>query len=156
MQTRLLAVLLLSTCCLAQSAQKRPLKLDDLYQLRDVGDPQRSPDGASVAFVVSTVDVKKDKNVSHLWLASWDGKQERQLTFSDEGESPPRWSPDGRQLAFMSSRQDPCEKSQIWLLPLAGGEAAKITDFKRDIDDFAWSPDGKRMVLVVEDDPDEM
>jgi dipeptidyl aminopeptidase/acylaminoacyl peptidase len=152
-----MVVLLAPTLLPAQTAsQKRPLRLDDLYEVRTVSDPQRSPDGKSVVFTVSSVDVKKDKNVKHLWLASWDGKQERQLTFSDEGESSPRWSPDGTQLAFLSSRQDPCEKPQIWLLPLAGGEAMRLTGFTRDIDDFAWSPDGKRMVLVIEDDPDQM
>jgi len=159
MRTTLLLVLLAWTSSFAQSAapQKRPLRLDDLYQLREVKDPQRSPDGNWVAFTVSTVDVKKDKNISHLWLASWDSKQERQLTFSDPGESTPRWSADGRQLAFLSSRTDACEKPQLWLLPLAaGGEAVRLTEFQRDIADFAWSPDGKRLVLVVEDDPDEM
>ena len=157
MRTALFTALLLVTSLFAQTApQKRPLKLDDLYQLRAVSDPQRSPDGAWVAYTVSTVDAKKDKNVSHIWLASWDGKQERQLTFSDEGESMPRWSPDGAHLAFLSARTDACEKSQLWLLPMSGGEAQKVSDFKRDVSDFAWSPDGKRFVLVVEDDPDKM
>lgn len=162
MRTALLA-LLLAVSSFAQNAAaapaaKRPLRLDDLYQLRTVSDPQRSPNGDWVAYTVSTVDVKKDKNVSHIWLASWDGKQERQLTFSDEGESTPRWSADGRQLAFLSPRSDACEKSQLWLLPMGsgGGEAAAVTKFRRDIDDFAWAPDGKHLVLVVEDDPDEM
>jgi dipeptidyl aminopeptidase/acylaminoacyl peptidase len=159
MRTALLLVLLAWTSSFAQNAapQKRPLRLDDLYQLRAVKDPQRSPDGNWVAFTVSAVDVKKDKNISHLWLASWDGKQERQLTFSAQGEDTPRWSADGRQLAFLSARTDACEKPQLWLLPVAaGGEAVRLTEFQRDIDDFAWSPDGKRLVLVVEDDPDEM
>lgn len=159
MRNTLLLLFLICVASLAQEAapQKRPLRLDDLYQLRQVRDPQRSPDGDWVAFTVGTVDIKKDKSVSHIWLASWDGKQERQLTFSDQGESTPRWSADSRQLAFLSSRTDACEKPQLWLLPLAaGGEAVRLTEFQRDIDDFAWSPDGKRLVLVVEDDPDEM
>lgn len=155
MRTRLLALLLASTALFAQAPpQKRPLRLDDLYRLRTVSDVQRSPDGAWVAYTVSTVDAKKDKNVSHIWLASWDGAQERQLTFSEEGESMPRWSADSKQIAFMSARGDACEKSQLWVLPMAGGEAARVSEFKKDMSDYAWSPDGKRMVVVLEDDPD--
>ena len=76
----------------AQSA-RRPLSLDDLDRLKEVRDPQCSPEGRAVAFVVSTTDVKEDKTNSHIWMVGYDGRNERQITFSQDSESSPRWSP---------------------------------------------------------------
>ena len=77
---------------LAQTA-RHPLKLDDIARLREVRDAQLSPDGQWVAYVVSTIDVKEDKATSHIWMSSFDGKADRQMTASQESESSPRWSP---------------------------------------------------------------
>ena len=88
----------------AQQTGKRPISLDDLGRLKDVRDPQCSPDGKSVAFVVSSTDVKEDKSNSHIWTISIDGQGERQLTSSQESESSPKFSPDGKYLSFTSSR----------------------------------------------------
>src|SRR2546426_9285135 len=79
----------------AQQATKRPLKLNDLFRLRNVNDPQISPEGQWVAYVVSAVDIKEDKSNSHIWLVSYDGKSDRQITSSADSENSPRWSPDG-------------------------------------------------------------
>jgi dipeptidyl aminopeptidase/acylaminoacyl peptidase len=134
-------------------AQKRTLSTDDIYNLKDVRDPQRSPDGKWVAFVVSRAIKSDDKNDSDVWMASWDGSQEIQLTSSTDGESQPRWSPDNKYLAFVSSRQG-AKDGQLWLMNRAGGEAIKVTEIKGGIDDYAWSPDGTRIALVIsEPDP---
>src|SRR5918911_5064436 len=86
------------------SAQKRGLNADDVYNIKDVRDPQRSPDGKWVAYVVSRAIKDTDKNDTDIWMASWDGTQEIQLTSSSDSESTPRWSPDNKFLAFVSSR----------------------------------------------------
>jgi len=133
-------------------AQKRPLSVNDVYSIKDVRDPQRSPDGKWVAFVVSRAIKDTDKNDSDIWMASWDGTQEVQLTSSAESESQPRWSPDNKYLSFVSSRQG-AKDGQLWLMSRVGGEALKVSEVKGGISEYAWAPDGKRLVFVV-GDPD--
>jgi dipeptidyl aminopeptidase/acylaminoacyl peptidase len=148
----LLFILASATVLMAQPA-RRPLKLDDIPRLREVRDPQISPDGQWVAYVVSTVDVKEDKTNSHIWMISFDGKTERQMTSSQESESSPRWSPNGRYLSFSSSRPGAAKGNQVWLLDRDGGEAFQLTDLKGRLQSYEWSPDSKRLALVV-GDPD--
>jgi len=150
----LLLILVATTTLLAQTA-KRPLKLDDLPRLREVRDPQCSPDGREVAYVVSAIDVKEDKSSAHIWLVGYDGKNERQITAGQESEANPRWSPDGKYLAFTSSRSGPAKGNQVWLLDRSGGEAVQLTDVKGRLQSYEWSPDSKRLALVIGDpDPD--
>ncbi|HEY5838246.1 MAG TPA: S9 family peptidase, partial [Pyrinomonadaceae bacterium] len=141
----------------AQSA-RRPLKLDDLARFRNVGDPQISPDGQSIAYTVSTIDAKEDKSNTHIWLVAYDGTNDRQITFSNDSENAPRWSPDGKYLAFTSSRssgKQGVRGSQVWLLDRNGGEAFQLTELKGRLQGYEWSPDSKRLALVIGDpDPD--
>jgi dipeptidyl aminopeptidase/acylaminoacyl peptidase len=130
---------------------KRLLKPEDFAALKDVDEPKLSPDGKTIAYVVGTMDLKKDKQPRNLWLVKWDGSENRALTFGEKSQTHPRWSPDGKWLAFLSSREDEHENDQLWILSTAGGEAERLTKEKGSVDDFAWSPDAKSIVLVVHD-----
>src|SRR3712207_2563920 len=130
---------------------QRKLSLDDLYRLREVSAPEVSPEGGWVAYTVSTADSAKDRTNSDLWMTSWDGRRTLRLTSSKANEGTPRWSPDGRYLAFLSSREDEREVAQVWLLDRSGGEAERVTDLPGGVSDYAWSPDSKRLALIVSD-----
>jgi len=125
--------------------------LDDVYRLREVSDPQLSPDGAWVAYTVSLPDTSEDKTNSDVWMTSWDGARSVRLTSSKSSEGSPRWSPDGRYLTFLSDRDDARDVDQVWLLDRSGGEAEQITDLPGGVSDYAWSPDSKRLALIVSD-----
>uniref|UniRef100_UPI003FA5303C TolB family protein n=1 Tax=Arsukibacterium sp. TaxID=1977258 RepID=UPI003FA5303C len=146
-----LSVYWLLLCCFTVLAQPRGMQPEDYYQFVFVADPQLSPDGKRVAFVHSTVSDDKRKRHSNLYLVATDGKSPpQQLTFTNSDRSP-RWSPNGRQLAFISGRG---EGQQLYLLPIAGGEARAITELKQAaIRDFSWSPDGKQLLLTLMLDP---
>src|SRR5256886_2018682 len=150
-----LFLILAVTAALSAQTARRPFKLDDLARLRDVRDPQLSPDGQWVAYVVATIDAKEDKGNTHIWLVGYDGKNDRQITFSTDSEGTPRWSPDGKFLSFSSSRPGKAKGSQVWLLDRSGGEAYQLTELKGRLQGYEWSTDSKRLALVIGDpDPD--
>jgi dipeptidyl aminopeptidase/acylaminoacyl peptidase len=130
---------------------RHAFNLDDLARIREVRDPQCSPDGQWVAYTVSTVDVKEDKTNSHVWMVSFDGKDDRQVTSSQDSESSARWSPDGKYLSFTSSRPGPAKGNQVWLLDRQGGDAFQLTDVKGRLESYEWSPDAKRLALLIAD-----
>jgi dipeptidyl aminopeptidase/acylaminoacyl peptidase len=129
------------------------MKLDDLSRFRNVSDPQISPDGKLVAYTVNTTDVKEDKSNTHIWMVGIDGSNDRQITFSQDSENSPRWSPDGRYLSFTSSRPGKARGNQVWLLDRNGGEAMQLTELKGRLQGYEWSPDSKRLALLI-GDPD--
>jgi len=129
---------------------------DDLAALRDVGDPRISPEGEWVVYTVRASDLKEDKRSTDLWMSRWDGTRTAQITFSKESESAPEFSPDGKYLAFLSSRGVDNDADQVWIMDRSGGEARRITSLQGSVLDYAWSPDGRRMALVVKDpDPNQ-
>src|SRR4051794_8965220 len=149
--TSRLAVLLWAATMLCAQSARRPLKLDDMHRFRDVRDVQLSPDGKWVAYTLSTVDAAADKSDTDVWITSWDGKQHLRMTTSTESETSPRWSPDGKYLAFLSSRPGKAKGNQVWLLDRNGGEAQQFTDVKGRLTSYEWSPDAKKLLLVVAD-----
>jgi dipeptidyl aminopeptidase/acylaminoacyl peptidase len=131
----------------AARAEPRLLTPDDYLRFADVSEPRVSPDGAEVAYVVTTTDRDADEAKGTIWITNWQGSEHRQLT-RGEGASQPRFSPDGRTLSFLAAR--PADsKSQIWLLDLHGGEARQLTHVNGEIGSYEWSPDGKRIVLTL-------
>jgi dipeptidyl aminopeptidase/acylaminoacyl peptidase len=146
-----------ATVAAASGGSKRSITLDDFNAFLDVSDPQIAPDGAWVAYTVSHVDVKHDKSDDDIYMTSWDGERTIRLTYGSANENTPRFSPDGRWLAFRSRREHRDGVAQIWLMNRLGGEAERITGFKGDITDYVWSPDSRRIVLVAEDpDPEAL
>jgi len=141
----------------AQQAQSgpRPVSVTDIFAFRDLHDPQISPEGQWIAYAVGTMNREEDKNEERIWMVPAAGGEAIPLTAEDVSSSHPRWSPDGKYLAFLSARNE--GKTQVWLLNRKGGEAQKLTDTPQDVDDFEWAPEGQRLVLVLRDaKPEEL
>jgi len=137
-----------------QAAAPRPVGVDDLFGVREVHDPQISPDAQFVAYTVNSTSLKDDKSLTQIWMVAAGGGDAIRLTADDVSSDHPRWSPDGKFLAFLSSRKDANGddgKTEVYWLSLKGGEAQRLTDTIQDVDDFEWSPDGKRLVLILRD-----
>jgi dipeptidyl aminopeptidase/acylaminoacyl peptidase len=142
---------LLATASFAQeksAAEKKALTPEAFLELRNLQDPQFSPDGTRVAFVVGDARTG-EKRARHIWIYEKDRNAARQLTYSAKSESSPRWSPDGKQLAFLSNRGG--DEQQIYLLRMEGGEAVALTKSKAGVIEFAWAPDGKTIAFLAAD-----
>ncbi len=147
-----LIIILLTLCTCAFANDKRNLKIDDLFAIRDVNDPQISPDGRWIACVVESINVEKDNTNEDIYMVPFTGGDPLRLTGHEEDDDHPRWSPDNRYLAFLSKRN---KKKQVFLLNRNGGEPVQLTDVKQGVNDFSWSPDSMRLALVISDkDPD--
>jgi dipeptidyl aminopeptidase/acylaminoacyl peptidase len=140
----------------AQEAASKPapsaprnITIDDLFQIRDVSQPELSPDGQWIAYVVRTRMFKEDKNEQRLWMVPTHSGDAIPLTAEGVSSSHPRWSPDGKFLALLSARNG--GKNQVWLLNRLGGEAVRLTEVAQGVNDFEWSPDSARLVLILQD-----
>jgi dipeptidyl aminopeptidase/acylaminoacyl peptidase len=125
----------------------KPLTVEGALDLRFISDLQLAPDGMRLAFVV-TEPATDEGRATHIWLYDKRSGAVRQFTYSKKSEKWPRWSPDGKQLAFLSNRGD---EDQIYAMRADGGEAAAITKGKRAIKSFEWSPDGKQIAFLAPD-----
>jgi dipeptidyl aminopeptidase/acylaminoacyl peptidase len=133
----------------AEKATPRPLTIDDYFKIHDVGDPQVSPDGKWVAYTVTTQDLEKDESKTRIWMVSTAGGEPVPMTAKDKSVSRPRWSPDGKYLAFLGASGE--DEDQVWTLFREGGDSVPMTEITQGVESFEWSPDGARMALVIQD-----
>ena len=140
------AALGMSLAVQAQAQAKHPITFEDMMKLHRLSEPAISADGKWAAYTVSTPDMDANRNASNVWIVSTAGGEAVQVTQSGH-DSSPAWSPDGKTLAFISSRSG---DSQIYLLSMEGGEAKKLTTLSTGADLFQWSPDGKTIAFTSE------
>src|SRR5256885_7304743 len=127
------------------SAQKRAITIDDYLALKSVGNPQLSPDGKWGAYTVTEQSLKDNRGSERIWMGDLASRSARQLTAGQGSDRQPRWSPDGRTLAFVSTREN---GAQLWVLPVAGGEARRVTTLADGVFDPVWLPDGTGLVVT--------
>ncbi len=145
----------------AARAQGKKLTIEDALALREVGAPQWSPDGRLLAFTVSEWNKKENRRDTHIHVVAATGGAAYKLTNGERGESAPQWSPDSRRIAFLANRDAPrpdapsAPRHQIWVIPVAGGEAERVTEEEAGVAQFRWSPDGKYIAYVVRDTPQD-
>jgi dipeptidyl aminopeptidase/acylaminoacyl peptidase len=138
-------ILIVVSLIAAVLAFARPVELEDLFRLKRVSDPQLSPDGSQVVYVVTEVLKDENRTQSDLWIVSASGGEPRRLTSSPKHDRHPRWSPDGRWIAFESNREG---TFQIWLLPAVGGEAARLTNISTEATQPVWAQSGDKLAFV--------
>jgi dipeptidyl aminopeptidase/acylaminoacyl peptidase len=154
------AVLLSIVLVPAARAQTRGVTAEDYLAFESLSDPRFSPDGSTIAFVATTIDQKQNRRRSEIRLAAADGSREiTTLTTAPQSSNSPRWSPDGKSLAFLSARATASDsgdaRTQVWLLPLGGGEPRRVTSLLNGVTGFQWSPDGTRMAVVSRSGPSD-
>src|SRR2546421_4886356 len=137
----------ITTAFATAGAQTRVPTLDDLLTIKSVGGTQISPDGKWVAYTVAYGDFKQDAFVTQIWLADSTSGKTFQLTRGDKSSTNPRWSPEGKWLAFLSNRLE--DKNQIFVIDTSGGEAQQLTKSETAISNFAWAEDGKTIAYTA-------
>ncbi|HJQ71547.1 MAG TPA: S9 family peptidase [Blastocatellia bacterium] len=141
MRQRLLSLLIILPVAVATAyAQKRAFTIEDLYRIKSVSDLHVSPDGKSVIYVVSTPDLARAKRASQLWMIDIDGRNARRLSDGETNVSSPVFSPDGKSIAFVSTKEG---SANLYVMPRAGGEWRQVTNISTGVSDPLWSPDGK-------------
>lgn len=130
--------------------EKRGRTFVDAIEQAIVGDPQLSPDGKQLLFTIDRADWKANRRIGHIYRINADGTGQVQLTFGERGESSPRWSPDGKSIAF-TTRRDADTNNQIYLLNVEGGEARRLTSHATAPGTLTWAPDGKSIYFVAAD-----
>jgi dipeptidyl aminopeptidase/acylaminoacyl peptidase len=135
----------------AVAAEPHPFTVQDLLAMDRITEPQPSPQGDQVAFVVRTTDLAANRGRTDLWAVNVDGSGLTRLTTDPAGDNNPRWAPDGKSLYFLSTRSG---SSQVWRLPVPGGDAVQVTNLPLDVANLTVSPDGKLLAFSLEVFPD--
>lgn len=132
----------------ARAAEKlRAFTVEDLVRFKEIDDVRVSPDGRRAVFTVRSADLEAGRYETDLWMVDLDGAAPaRRITSRAGSETFPRWAPDGRQIAFLAKEG---ESTQVWSLPLEGGEARRLTSHPKSIASFDWAPDSRRLVVVA-------
>jgi dipeptidyl aminopeptidase/acylaminoacyl peptidase len=133
-------------CVHSSIAQKRAMTVEDMWAMKRISEIALSPDGKQIAFSLAEYDMKKNSSSAGIWLIPSEGGEPVRLTQGAGKNIKPRWKPDGSGITFLSTRNG---SSQIYSLSLSGGEAQQLTDFPVDVEDFCWSPNGRRMAFVA-------
>lgn len=131
-----------------EDVKKQKIKLDDLYNLKQISQLQYSPDGLWIAFVVTKAEKKENSYNSDIWMMPAKGGTPLKLTSHIKEDHSPQWAPDGKYLAFLSERTG---KSQIWLFHTQGGEPRQLTKMNNDVESFTWFSDGTRIAFIAKD-----
>jgi len=127
---------------------KRRIKVEDLRRFKFVSDPQISPDGSMIAFVLSTIDHEEDRYDRQIWMAETKTGTLRQFTHGQGGDTNPRWSPDGSKLLFLSRGREPDKKTQLYTIPLRGGEATLVAETEEGVGSHMWAPNGRDILFT--------
>ncbi|WP_446686111.1 DPP IV N-terminal domain-containing protein [Metabacillus herbersteinensis] len=135
------------------TTQKRGMTSADLYALKSVTDPQISPDGTKVIYVQTSINNETDKYDSHLYIYDFEQKKHSQWTYGEGRNHSPRWSPDGKSIAFLSNRD---KETQAYLISTNGGEPRQLTKCKSGISSIEWCPFSKRILFSVSLKPGEL
>ncbi len=135
----------------AAAAESHAFGVRDLVGMDRISDPRVSPDGTRIAFVVSELDLDANRRRTDLWLVGADGSGLRRLTAHEAGDSDPRWTADGKEIWFLSTRSG---SSQVWRIAADGGEARRVTDFPLDVASLTLSPDGSKLAFSADVFPD--
>lgn len=154
---RILLIITLALCGVPGNAAvpaKRPVTAEDSVLLKRPNDAQISPDGKHIAFFYNETQLKTTPRNTDIWVVPTAGGAPRKLTNAPKSDSRPRWSPDGKWIAFLSDRGE-SGKNQIYLIRFDGGEAVALTNEKNAVSNHAWSPDGKRIAFMMTDSPSE-
>lgn len=140
-------VVLLTMPTLSKAGATHPFSVHDMLAMDRIGDPQVSPDGRRVVFVLRETDLEANRGRTDLWLVNVDGTGLRRLTSHTASDSNPRWMPDGQSILFLSSRSD---SSQVWRIRVDGGEAEQVTDEPLDVGNLVVSPEGTHIAYSME------